>query len=29
VWAEPPAQHGERGEVQFRVAMRIRIERLA
>ena len=24
-WAEPPAQHGECGEVQFRVAMRIRI----
>jgi hypothetical protein len=24
-WAEPPAQHGECGEVQFRVAMCIRI----
>src|SRR5215469_2257090 len=24
-WAKPPAQHGECGEVQFRVAMRIRI----
>jgi hypothetical protein len=24
-WAKPPPQHGECGEVQFRVAMRIRI----